>query len=106
MALLSRVDEDEVFPGVDADRDQAILRAVEIADTVELDHAFEGAVDAVGPAVIGTAKLFGAAAGLRNDSSGVMAADIVEGAEIVVIAADDDDGFAVVMSACRSRLCF
>jgi hypothetical protein len=73
---------------------QAVLRAVEIAHAVELDHAFEGAVDAVGPAVIGAAKLFGAAVGFRDDGSGVVAADVVEGAELRVVATDDDDRLA------------
>ena len=88
------IDEDEIFPGVDANGDEAILRAVEIANTVELEHAFEGAVDAVGPAVIGTAKLRGAAVGFRDDGGRVMAADVVEGAELRVLAADDDDGLS------------
>jgi len=88
------IDEDEIFPGVDGDGDEAILRAIEIADAVELDHAFESAVDTVGPAVVGAAKLFGAAVGFGDDGGGVMAANIVEGAELRVVAADDDDGLA------------
>ena len=88
------IDEDEIFPGVDADGDEAVVGAIEIADAVELDHAFEGAVDAVGPAVVGAAKLFGAAVGFGDDGGGVVAADVEEGAELVVVAADDDDGFA------------
>ncbi len=88
------IDEDEIFPSVDTDGGKTILRAIEIADPLELDHAFEGAVDAVGPAVIGAAKLFGAAVGFGDDGGGVMAADVVEGAELRVAAADDDDGLA------------
>ena len=76
------IDEDEIFPGVEADGDEAVVGAIEIADAVELDHAFEGAVDAVGPAVIGAAKLFGAAVGFGDDGGGVVAADVEEGAEI------------------------
>jgi len=92
--LRIEIDEDEIFPGVDVDRHETILRAVEIADTVEFDHAFQGSVDAVGPAMIGAAKLFGAAVGFWDDGGGVMAADVVEGAELRVVAADDDDGLA------------
>src|SRR5260370_1317768 len=88
------IDENEIFPGVDADGDEAILRAIEIADSIELDQAFEGAVDGVGPAVIGAAKLLGGAVGFGDDGGGVMAADIVEGAKLRVVAANDDDGFA------------
>jgi len=87
------VDEDEIFPGVDADGDEAVVSAIEIADAIELDHAFESAVDAVSPAVIGAAKLFGAAVGFGDDSGGVVSADVEEGAELVVVAADDDEGF-------------
>src|ERR1700693_360894 len=39
------IDEDEIFPGVDGDGDETILRAIEIADAVEFDHAFEGGGD-------------------------------------------------------------
>jgi len=88
------IDEDEILPGVEADGDEAVVGAIEIADAVELDHAFEGAVDAVGPAVIGAAKLFGAAVGFGDDGCGVVSTDVEEGAESMVIAADDDDGFA------------
>jgi len=88
------IDEDEIFPRLDTDGDEAISRAIKIADTIELDHAFEGAVDAVGPAVIGAAKLFGAAVGFGDDDGGVMAANVVEGAELRGVAADDDDGLA------------
>src|SRR6202158_5722690 len=69
-------------------------RGIEIADAVELDHAFEGAIDTVGPTVVGAAKLSGAAVGFGDDGGGVMAANIVEGAEVRVVAADDDDGLA------------
>src|ERR1700682_426604 len=92
--LRIEVDEDEIFPGFDTDRDESVLRAVEIADTIELDHALKGAVNAVGPAVIGTAKLLGAAVGLRYDGGGMMAANIVERAELRVLATDDDNGLA------------
>ena len=92
--LRIEIDENEIFPGVDADRDEAVLRTIEIADALEFDHALEGAVDAVGPAVIRAAKLFGAAVGFGDDGGGVVAADVVEGAELRVVAANDDDGLA------------
>ena len=44
--------------------------------------------------MVGAAKLFGAALGFRDDGRGVMAADVVEGAELGVVAAHDDDGLA------------
>jgi hypothetical protein len=88
------VNQDEIFPSVDADGNQAILRAVEIADSVEFNHTFEGAVDAVSPAMIRAAKLFGTAVGFRDDGGGVMAAHVVEGAEFPVVAANDNDRLA------------
>jgi hypothetical protein len=45
--------------------------------------------------VIGAAEIFGAAAGFGDDRGGVMAADVIEGAEFAVIAADDHEGFFV-----------
>ena len=55
------IDEDEILPGVHAHGDEAIIGAIEIADAFELDHAFERAIVAVGPAVIGAAEIFRAA---------------------------------------------
>ena len=93
-SFVVEIDEDEIFPSVEADWDEAVVAAIEIADAVEFDHAFERAVDGVGPAVIGAAELFGAAVGFGDDGGGVVAADVEEGAESIVVAADDDDGFA------------
>src|ERR1700682_3788025 len=63
--LRIEIGEEGIFPGFGADSDESVLRAVEIADTVEFDHALERAINAVGPAVIGAAKLFSAAVGFR-----------------------------------------
>jgi len=89
-----QIHEHKILPGVHLDGNEAIFRAVEIADAFKLDHTFESAIDSVGPAVVGAAELFRAALRLGDDGGGVMAADIVESAELVVIAARDDNGFA------------
>ena len=88
------IHEDEVFPRIDEDRDEAIVCAIEIADALELDHAFEGAVDAIGPAMIRTAELLRATLRIGDHCGGVMPANVVEGAQLRVIAADDHDRFA------------
>src|SRR5271166_6149326 len=61
-SVLVQRDEDEVFPDGDAERNEAVLGAVEVADAGELGHAYEGAIEAIGPAVIGTAQMPGGAA--------------------------------------------
>ena len=52
------IDKHEIFPSVHANRDQTVVCAVEVADAVKLDHAFQRAIDSVGPAVVGAAKCF------------------------------------------------
>ena len=85
-----KIHEDEIFPSVDTDGDETIILAVEIADTFEFDRALEGAVVAVGPAVIRAAELLGATGGFRNDGGGVVSADVVEGAKLAIFAAGDE----------------
>src|SRR5207245_7377212 len=85
--LSVQVHEDEVLPGVHLHRNQAVFRAVEIADAFKFDHAFQRAVDSVGPAVIRAAKLLRAALRFGDYSGGMMPADVVEGAQLVVFAA-------------------
>lgn len=89
------IDEEEVFPDIEAYGNEAVIGAAEIADAFELHHALEGAIVAVGPAVVRAAELFRAAFLLGDDGGGVMAADVVEGAELAVIAADDEQRFVV-----------
>src|SRR5271157_386567 len=72
--LAVEIDEEEVFPGVEAHGNEAVIGAAEIADAFELHHALQGAIVAIGPTVIGTAKLFGAAFFLGDNRGGVMAA--------------------------------
>ena len=57
-------------------------RAVEILHAFKLGHAFQRAVEAIFPAVIGTLQDFGLAARLGHDGRGVMAAYVVEGAQL------------------------
>src|SRR5439155_6328597 len=66
-------------------------RAIEIADALELHHAFERAIVAVGPSVIRATKLLCGALCFGDHSCGMMPADIVKGAQLAVIAARDDD---------------
>src|SRR5580693_7592864 len=88
------VDEDETLPGFDSNRNKSVLRAIEILDTFEFGHAFERPIQAVVPAVIRTMQESSLAAGFGHDGGSVMAADIVEGAQSTVVAADDDDRLA------------
>ena len=88
------VHEDELLPGLHAHGKQAVLRAIERADALELRRALQRAIEAVAPAVIRTAKDAGRALRLGHDGRGVMAADVVERAQLVVAAAHDDQRFA------------
>ena len=45
--------------------------------------------------MIGATEIFRATLFFGNDRGGVMAADVIEGAEFAVVAADDDEGFLV-----------
>ena len=54
--------------------------------------------------MVRAAELFGAALGFGDDGGGVVAADVEKGAELVVFAADYDDGF--VGDVCGEKLAF
>src|SRR4029077_641365 len=57
-----------------------------------LHHAFQRAVVAIGPAMIGTAELLRAALRLCDHRGRMMTANVVEGAQLGVITARDYDG--------------
>src|SRR5215469_3658768 len=48
------IDKDETLPGFNPDRQQAVVRALEVLHALEFRHAFQRSVEAVFPAVIGT----------------------------------------------------
>ena len=89
--LAGEVDEDEPFPDVDVDRPQRGRRAV---DLVLLDHrgGHERPVEGVAPGVVRTAKV-GAYLALLvvADPGATVPADVVEGADLFVLAAHDQD---------------
>src|ERR1700677_4280275 len=85
------VNEDEAFPGFHSNRNQAVLCAVEIFDAFKLRHAFERSIKAVVPPVIGAMQERGVTTGLSYNRSGVVAANIVEGTQISVVAPNHDD---------------
>ena len=87
--------ENEIFPGVHAHRDQAIVGAFEIANSLELDHAFQTAVVAVRPAMIRAPEILRATRRFRHDGGGMMAAHVVKRAQFAIVAANDDQRFLV-----------
>ena len=91
--MVVEVHENETLPSFDANGEQAVLRAVEILHAVELGHAFERAIEAVIPAMIRTMQHGSLSAGLSDNGGGVVTADVVEGAENVVVAANYNDRF-------------
>lgn len=88
------VDEDEAFPGLDSNGDEAVLRTIKILHTLELRHAFQRAIEAIVPAVIWTMQKRGVAARLSYHRSGVMTANVVEGPQYAVVTTDHNDGLA------------
>lgn len=91
--VIVEVDKDEALPGFDANRNESILRAIEILYAFELGHPFQRTVETVVPAVIRTMQVRSVTAGLSHDGSGMVAADIVETAQNSVISANYNNGF-------------
>jgi len=94
------IDEDQRLPGIDLDRNQAVVFALEILHAVELGHALERAVEAVVPAMIGTMQDRRLSAGLSNDCCSVMPADVEKRAQHAVGPANRNDRLA---SYCRTH---
>src|SRR5258708_6791649 len=90
--VVVEIDEDEALPGFNPNRNEAVLRAVEILDALEFGHALQRTIEPIIPAVIRTMQERGLAAGFGLHGSCVMAADIEEGTQNAVVAADPDDG--------------
>ena len=90
--MIIQVDEYEAFPGFDSNGDEAILRTIEILHAFEFGHTFERTIEAIIPAVIGTMQNRGLTARLGYHRSGVMAANVEEGAQDTVVTADYNDG--------------
>jgi len=87
------IDEDEFFPGFEAQRKHAHGAAVEEFDAFDIGSADETAIERVGPAVVLAAEDIFAAA-TEGYRSGSVAADVAEGAKRSLFVADDEDGFA------------
>src|SRR5579875_3667769 len=85
------VHENKIFPRIHARRHQAILRAIKAADAVKIGRAFQRTVCTVGPAVIRAAKIGDASGRFGGYRGGVMAADVVKGAQRVIGVAYDNN---------------
>src|SRR5262249_22986489 len=91
------VDEDEARPHVGLDRCQAVVLLVEAEELGLLLHERELSVERIAPAVVladeltaGPARLFAREVG-PDELVAAMAADVVEGADLVVRPPHDDD---------------
>ena len=89
-----QVNEDETFPSLHANGNKAILRSIEILYAFEFGHAFQRAIEAVVPSMIGTVEKRGVATRLRYDCGGVVAAHIVKGPQDTVSATNHHNGLA------------
>ena len=86
--------EDKTLPCIDMNGNEAIFRGLEITNAAELGRAFESAIEAVAPAVVGAAQDGSVAAGLGHHGGGVMATDVEEGPQHAILGAYDDNGLA------------
>src|SRR5271165_4709812 len=89
--MVIEVHEDKALPGFNANRDKTVLRTIKILYAFDLRHTFQRAIEAVVPSMIRTMQKRSLAARLGYDGGGVVAANIVKGAQNAVVAADDDD---------------
>src|SRR5258708_2941745 len=80
------VAQDEVLPRADAQRDEAVVFAIEALDPLELRRRLERAVERVRPAVVRAAKPLRAARRFGDDGRGVMAAHVEERAKHAAVA--------------------
>jgi hypothetical protein len=95
--LVLQRDEDEARPDVAVHRDEAVVGLVQVEELTLLLHERAPAVELVLPAVVLADELAAAAARLLAREVGpyqlvaAVAADVVEGADLAVHAAHDDD---------------
>lgn len=93
--IFGKVDEDETFPEREAGREQAVLRLVESGDAIHVWSAGECAIETIGPGVVRALD------GMREMPSRIfakagasMTAEIVEGADLAGLIAENDEVFA------------
>ena len=89
------VEEDEALPGVEADRRQAVVLEREVVEVVGVLGPDERAVEVVDPGVVRALEADDLAARLLGHGRAAVAADVVEGAQHAVAAADDDERVVV-----------
>ncbi len=83
--------EQETHEVLELDRLQAVLRAVELRESIRRADAAVTAVEVVRPAVVHAGQVLCTAAALAgNDRVRAMGADVVEGADDAVLAAHDE----------------
>src|SRR5262249_12280796 len=70
---------------------QTIRCAIKIANTREIRRPTELSFERVGPAVVGTAQVTCHPFGCGHDGSGMMAADIEEAAQDLIISSDNQE---------------
>src|SRR6202795_1531519 len=84
------IDENEVEPFLDANRDAAEVFRIKIFDAVEFGRDEQSAVEGVGPTVVAAAEKFAVSAA-GGGGAGAMAADVMEASKNAVVAASDEE---------------
>jgi len=84
------IDENEVGPFFDANRDEPEVFGIKIFDTIEFGGDEQSAVEAVGPAVVAAAEEFPVSAA-GGGIAGAMPADVIKATENAIFAAGDEE---------------
>src|SRR5262249_7917857 len=85
------VHEHKAFPRLDANRQQTVLRPVELFHPFKFRHAFERTIQTVLPAMVRTLQYLGVTARLGNNRGRMMAAYIEEPPQPAIRASHYDD---------------
>jgi hypothetical protein len=84
-SLSIEIDEDKIEPFLDTHRNQTKFSGIEILDAFEFRGYEQSTVEAVGPAMVGTAEEFAVPAS-GSGIAGAMAAYIVKAAQDAILA--------------------
>src|SRR5262249_9545253 len=86
--------KDEVFPGLHADRDQPVVRSLEVAHTIELHHPLQRTVRPISPPVVGAPKLLRTSRGLGHYRGRMMPPHFEERPQYAVLPPQTHEGLA------------
>ena len=81
--------KNKFLPNVNTERDQAVLFAIKVLNSIEVGNALERSVQPISPAMIRTLQARRGSARLGHYRSSVMTANVEESAQLAVLTAHD-----------------